>query len=81
MNKLKKIWWKITKNRRKNKRLKKDINDIREVINTSALTLGEEGTKNIAYLKRQMFLMEEENINLFNEEKKNQRRLKKNYPK
>ena len=51
-----------------NKGLTKYINDMRAVINTSALSLGEEGTKTIEDLKRQMVLMEEENINLFNEE-------------
>ena len=43
---------------------------MRAVINTSAPSLGEEGTKTIGDLKRQMVLMEEENIKLFNEEKK-----------
>ena len=42
---------------------------MRAVINTSAPSLGEEGTKTIGDLKRQMVLMEEENIKLFNEEK------------
>ena len=40
---------------------------MRAVINTSAPSLGEEGTQNIGDLKRQMVLMEEENIKLFNE--------------
>ena len=40
---------------------------MRAVINTLAHILGEEGTKIIADLKRQMVLMEEENIKLFNE--------------
>ena len=44
----------------------KDINDMRAVINTSAPSHGEEGTKNKGYLKRQMVLMEEENIKLSN---------------
>ena len=48
----------------------KYINDMRAVINTSAPSLGEEGTKTIEDLKRQMVLMEEDNIKLFNEEKK-----------
>ena len=52
-----------------NKGLTKYINDMRAVINTSAPSLGEEGTKTIEDLKRQMVLMEEENIKLFNEEK------------
>ena len=43
---------------------------MRAVINTSAPSLGEEGTKTIGDLKRQMVLMEEENIKLFNEEDK-----------
>ena len=47
-----------------NKGLTKDINNMRAVINTSAPSLGEEGTKTIEDLKRQMVLMEEENINL-----------------
>mgnify|MGYP001089542519 FL=1 len=41
---------------------------MRAVINTLAPSLGEEGTKTIGDLKRQMVLMEEENIKLFNEE-------------
>ena len=51
------------------KGLTKDINDMRAVINALAISLGEEGTKTIRDLKRQMVLMEEENIKLFNEEK------------
>ena len=49
-----------------------------------APSLGEEGTKTITDLKRQMVLMEEENIRLFNkEEEKNlfQGRFPKNLPK
>ena len=42
---------------------------MRAVVNTSAPSLGEEGTKTIEDLKRQMVLMEEENIKLFNEKK------------
>ena len=53
----------------KNKRLIKDINDMRAVINTSAPSLGEERSKTIRYLKRQMVLMEEESIKQFKEEK------------
>ena len=53
-----------------NKGLTKDINDMRAVINTSAPSLGEEGTKTIWDLKWQMVLMEEKNIKIFNEEKK-----------
>ena len=41
---------------------------MREVINTSAPSLGEEGTKTIGDLKRQMVHMEEENIKLLNED-------------
>ena len=41
---------------------------MRAVINNSAPSLGEEGTKTIGDLKRPMVLMEEENIKLFNEE-------------
>ena len=52
-----------------NKGLTKYINDMRAVINTSALSLGEEGTKTIGDLKRQMVLIEEENIKIFNENK------------
>ena len=52
-----------------NKGLTKDINDMRAVINTSAPSLGEEGTKTIEDLKRQMVLMEEENIKLLNDKK------------
>ena len=58
---------KLQKAEGKNKRLTKDINDMRAVINTSALSLGEEGTNTIGYVKRQMVLMEEENIKVFNE--------------
>ena len=54
-----------------NKGLTKYINGMRAVINTSAPSLGEEGTKTIRDLKRQMILIEEENIKLFNEEEKN----------
>ena len=43
---------------------------MRAVINTLAPSLREEGTKTIGDLKRQMVLMEEENIKLFKEEKK-----------
>ena len=52
------------------KGLTKDINNMRAVINTSAPSLGEERTKTIQNIKRKMVLMEEENINLFNEEYK-----------
>ena len=38
---------------------------MRAVINTSAPSLGEKGTKIMGDLKRQMVLMEEENIKLF----------------
>ena len=53
-----------------NKGQTKYINDMRAVIKTSAPSLGEEGTKSIGDLKRQMVLMEEENIRLFNEKTK-----------
>ena len=43
---------------------------MRAVTNTSAPILGEEGTKTIKDLKRQMDLMEEENLKLFNKEDK-----------
>ena len=42
---------------------------MRAVTNTLAPSLGEEGTKTIEDLKRQMVLMEKENIKLFNKEK------------
>ena len=54
-----------------NKGLTKYINNMRAVINTSAPRLGEEGAKSIGDLKRQMVLMEEENMKLFNERKTN----------
>ena len=57
---------KLKQAERENKGLTKYINDMRAVINTSAPSLGEEGTKTIEDLKRQMVLMEEENIKLFN---------------
>ena len=59
---------KLKKAEGENKGLTKDINDMRAVINSSAPSLGEEGTKIIEDLKRQMVCMEEENIKLFNEE-------------
>ena len=59
---------KLKKAERENKGLTKDIKDMRAVTNTSAPSLGVEGTKTIGDLKRQMVLLEEENINLFNEE-------------
>ena len=46
------------------------MNNMRAVINTSALCLGEEGTKTIGDIKRHMVLMEEENIKLFYEKEK-----------
>ena len=55
----------LQKKRGENKKLTKDINNMRTVINTSAPSLEEEGTKIIEDLKRQMVLMEEENIKLF----------------
>ena len=51
------------------KGLTKDINDMRQVMNTSGPILREERTKNIEDLKRQMVLMEEENIKLLNDKK------------
>ena len=72
---------KLQKAEGKNKRLAKDINDMRAVINTLAPSLGEEGTKTIGHLKRQMFLMEEENINLFNEEKNISMKIPKKHSK
>ena len=64
-----------------NKGLTKDINDMRAVIKTLAPSLGEEGTKTIEDLKRQMVLMEEENIKIFNEKNIFQRRFPKSLPK
>ena len=52
------------------------MNNVRAVINTSAPSFEEEGTKTFGDLKRQMVLMEEENIKLFNEEKSNEDSLK-----
>ena len=57
---------KLKKAEGENKGLTKDIKDMRAVTNTLAPSLGVEGTKTIGYLKRQMVLMEEENINLLN---------------
>ena len=51
------------------KGLTKDINDMRAVMNTSGPILREERTNNIEDLKRQMVLMEEENIKLLNDKK------------
>ena len=68
----KKIWLKIYKNQTK------DRNIITAIINTSAPSLGEEGTRNIEDLKRQMVLMEEENKNAIQKRKRKnifQRRL------
>ena len=63
---LKKIMFKkLQKAVGENKGLTTDINDMRAVINTSAPSLGEEGTKTNKDLKRQMVLLEEENIKLF----------------
>ena len=56
-----------------NKGLKKDINDMKAVINTSAPSLEEEGTKTIDDLK-------EENIKLCNEKNIFQRRFPKSLP-
>ena len=70
---------KLQKAERENKGLTKDITDMRSVINPSAPSLGEEGTKTKGYLKRQMVLMEEENIKLSNK-KIFQRRFPKSLP-
>ena len=59
---------KLQKSDGKYKGLTKDRNNMRAVINTLTPSLGAEGTKAIKELKRQMVLMEEENIKLFNEE-------------
>ena len=58
-------------------------NNIMAIINNSAPSLGEEGTRTIEDLNRQMVLMEEENKKLFNKEKKNifQGRFPKSFPK
>ena len=74
---LKERWLKSYKKSYKNKRLTKDINDMRAVINTLAPSVGEEGTKTIGYLKRHMVLMEEENIKLFNEKKNTSKKIPK----
>ena len=50
--------------------LTKDINNMRAVINNSAPSLKDDRTKTIEDIKRQMVLMEEENVKLFNEEEK-----------
>ena len=60
----------LQKSDEKYKGLIKDRNNIKTVINTSAPSLGEEGTKTIEDLKRQLVLMEEENIEICNEEEK-----------
>ena len=69
---LKKIWLKSCNNKKTEGEYKgwtKDINSVRAVTNTLAPSLGleEEGTKTIEDLKRQMVLLEEANIKLFNE--------------
>ena len=51
---------KLQKEEAENMGLTKDINNMSSFINTSAPSLGEEGTKTIDYLKRQMVLMEGE---------------------
>ena len=58
---------KLQKSEGKYTGLTKDRNNMTAVINTLASSLGEEGTKNLKDLKRQMVLMEEENLKLFNE--------------
>ena len=67
---LKLIWLKSWQAEGEKKGLRKDMNNMRAVINTSALCLGEEGTKTIGDIKRHMVLMEEENIKLFYEKEK-----------
>ena len=59
----------LQKAEKENKGVTKDITDMRAVINTLAPSLWEEGSKTIEDLKRQMVLMEEEDIKLFNKEK------------
>ena len=59
---------KLQKSEGENKGLTKHIKNMRAVINPLAPSLGEEGTKTIEDLKRQMVLMEEENRKLFNEQ-------------
>ena len=58
---------KLQNGKGENKGLTKDINDMRAGINTSAPSLGEEGTKTIEDVKTQMVLMEEDNIKSCNE--------------
>ena len=60
----KKIWLKSYKKQKKKKGDNKDINDMRAILNTSAPSLGEEGTKIIEDLKRQMVLMKKKNIKI-----------------
>ena len=60
-----------------NRGLTKNIINMRAVITTSAPRLGEEGNKTIQDLKRQMVLLKEENIKLFNERKKIKKILKR----
>ena len=64
------MFGKLKKAEKEKKGLTKDITDIRAVINTLAPSLGEEGTKTIGDIKKQMVLMEEENIKLFIAEEK-----------
>ena len=61
---LKKILFKIYKKTKEKIRGCQVINNMRAVINTSAPSLGEEGTKTIEDLNTQMVLMEEDNIKL-----------------
>ena len=58
---------KLQKLEGENKSLIKVRNNMRAFINTSAPSLGEEGSKTIEDLKRQMVLLEKENIKPFNE--------------
>ena len=69
---MKELWLKSYKKEDgENRGLTKNIINMRAVIMTSAPRLGEEGNKTIQDLKRQMVLLKEENIKLFNERKKN----------
>ena len=60
-----KMWLKSYKNQTKER-----IN-IMAIIYNLAPSLGEEGTRTVEDLKRQIVLMEDENKKLFNKEKKN----------
>ena len=66
---------KLQKPEGENKGLTKDIKNIRAVITTSTSSLRKEGSKTIEDLKRQIVLMEEERIKLFNKKEKNIQRI------